>query len=190
MFRAPFPDHYALNSLLLVAKRFVYLPDRLVTVGVSPKSFGHYYYGGEQRAGAAYLGLSAPASDRLPGSELLNCMRDWLVLLKAAHPDTLAAVSPSQWSYAGRQVYHWMRDFEFGLLDTRELMRRVRLLLGGGERASFVLPFVRLPEPVTYAARARATPDGTESTTCGPRCGHCPGSTRSTNLSSGRARGT
>jgi glycosyltransferase involved in cell wall biosynthesis len=139
VFRAPFPDHYALNSLLLVAQRFVFIPDRLVTVGVSPKSFGHYYYGGEQRAGAAYLGLSTPAADRLPGSELLNCMRDWLVLLKSEYPDDLASVSPNQWSYAGRQTYHWMRDFEFGLVDTRELMRRVRLL-SWGERSSFVLP--------------------------------------------------
>lgn len=140
-FRAPFPDHYALNAMLLLADRFVYIPDRLVVVGISPKSFGHFYYGGEQRAGASYLGLGTPDDGRLPGSELLNYMREWLGLLKREYADFLSANEISRWNYAGRQVYHWMRDFEFGRIDSSELVGRASLL-SWPERLNFVLPLL------------------------------------------------
>src|SRR5204863_1963489 len=58
-FRAPFPDHFALNSMLLRAERVVVTDERLLVVGVSPKSFGHYFYTGRQREGARYLGAEA-----------------------------------------------------------------------------------------------------------------------------------
>lgn len=140
-FRPPFPDHYALNALLLSADRLVYIPARLVVVGVSPKSFGHYYYGDQQRAGAHYLGLGAPEDGRLPGSELLNCMREWLALLKSEYGDYLGEIEISRWNYVGRQVYHWTRDFEFGRLDVMELGRRARLL-SWIDRATFLVPLL------------------------------------------------
>ena len=140
-FRPPFPDHYALNSLLLVANKFVYIPDRLVVVGVSPKSFGHYYYSGDQPAGAQYLGLGSPTDGRLPGSELLNCMREWLALLKCEYDDYLGSVEISRWQYVGRQVYHWMRDYEFGRLSMDDLARRAQLL-SWSERITFLLPLL------------------------------------------------
>ena len=140
-FRPPFPDHYALNSMLLLAKKFVSIPDRLVVVGISPKSFGHYYYSGQQEAGSAYLGLERLETGRLPGSELLSRMHDWLALLKREYPDYLATVEISRWNYAGRQAYHWTRDFEFGLVDVPTLMRRAQTL-SWSERAMFLLPLV------------------------------------------------
>ena len=140
-FRPPFPDHYALNSLLLLADRFVYIPDQLVVVGISPKSFGHYYYGDQQQAGAQYLGLERPADGRLPGSDLLNCMREWLGLLKREYPEYLGEVEIDSWNYVGRQVYHWMRDFEFGLLSVSELAQRVGLL-SWADRVTFLLPLL------------------------------------------------
>lgn len=140
-FRPPFPDHWALNSMLLIADRMVYIPDRVVVVGISPKSFGHFYYGGQQRAGAQYLGLETADNGRLPGSELLNCMRDWLLMLKETYPEHLQGIDVSRWNYAGRQVWHWMRDFEFGTLSASELAARVsRLSLP--ERVMFVLPLL------------------------------------------------
>jgi glycosyltransferase involved in cell wall biosynthesis len=138
-FRAPFPDHYALVSLLLVAERFVYLDERLVVVGVSPKSFGHYYYSGQSDEGASYLGLHVLEDGRLPGSALLNCMREWLGLVKAAYPERLEAVRISRWQYVGRQVYYWAREFEFGKLSMRELMRRAAMV-SWADRFSFVAP--------------------------------------------------
>ncbi|HTL01282.1 MAG TPA: glycosyltransferase family A protein [Vicinamibacterales bacterium] len=140
-FQPPFPDHYALMSLLLLADKFVYLDDRLVVVGVSPKSFGHYYYSGQSDAGARYLGLRAADDGRLPGSELLNCMREWLGLVKAAYPDALRTTEISDWSYVGRQVYHWTREFEFGRVSLRELTRRA-MLISWRDRCTFVPPLL------------------------------------------------
>ncbi len=137
IFRPPFPDHYALNSLLLEAQTFVYYPERLVVVGVSPKSFGHYFYGDEQEAGARYLGLSSEFEGKLAGSELLNSMYAWLALLKTEYAGRLAGVEISRWNYAGRQVFHWFRQFEFDRLTLREILRRSRSL-SAFEWASFV----------------------------------------------------
>ena len=140
-FWPPFPDHYALSALLLIADRFVYIPDRVVVVGVSPKSFGHYYYGGQQREGTSYLGLDAGAAGRLPGSELLNYMREWLGTLKREYPEALADTAISRWNYAGRQVYHSMRDFEYGRIGPGELFALARLL-SVAEQVQFFLPLL------------------------------------------------
>jgi glycosyltransferase involved in cell wall biosynthesis len=140
-FQPPFPDHYALMSLLLLADKFVYIDDRLVVVGVSPKSFGHYYYSGQSDAGARYLGLQAADDGRLPGSELLNCMREWLALVKAAYPDALRTTEISDWNYVGRQVYHWTREFEFGRVSLREVIRRAALI-SWPDRCTFLAPLL------------------------------------------------
>jgi glycosyltransferase involved in cell wall biosynthesis len=126
-FRAPFPDHFALNSLLLRARRFVVTDARLVVVGVSPKSFGHYFYGGQQARGLQYLGSSSTFPGRLEGSELVNSMYSWLLELRRTYPE-LASVKPSRWHYAARQVNHWYRQLEFGRLSLGGLLARARHL--------------------------------------------------------------
>jgi len=59
LFRPPFPDHFALNSLLLYAKTWVFVPDKLIVVGVSPKSFGHFVNSNKEDEGKAYLGIDS-----------------------------------------------------------------------------------------------------------------------------------
>lgn len=51
-FVAPFPDHYLINALLIKAKKFLVISDKLVIIGISPKSFGHYVYGGDSKKGS------------------------------------------------------------------------------------------------------------------------------------------
>ena len=112
-FRAPFPDHFALNSMLLRAARMVVTDARLLVVGVSPKSFGHYFYGGHQREGTRYLGSEAAFPGMLDGSELVNSMHTWLIELRRTYPE-LANVPIARWQYVARQVNHWYRQVEFG----------------------------------------------------------------------------
>ena len=128
VFRPPFPDHYALNALLLETSRFMYIPDRLVVVGVSPKSFGHYFYSDRQEEGVRYLGLSSDFAGKMPGSELLNSMCVWLMLLRTEYSEHLGCTEINRRSYAGRQAYHWFRQFEFGRLPLTEIARRSRAL--------------------------------------------------------------
>ncbi|MHB1261334.1 MAG: glycosyltransferase family A protein [Thermoplasmatota archaeon] len=120
LFQPPFPDHYALNSLLLKAERYVVSPEKLVIVGVTPKSFGHYYYGNDQAGGMGYLGAGTEFPGRLPGEELLAAMHAWLLLLKRQHPE-LADVAISRFGYVLRVVHKWCRQYEHGDLGARQL---------------------------------------------------------------------
>src|SRR5260221_12305463 len=124
VFRAPFPDHFALNSFLLRAPRVVVSDERLLVVGVSPKSFGHYFYGGQQAEGLSYLGSRSVFPGQLDGSELVNSMHAWLLELQRTYPE-LAHVPVDRWGYAARQVNHWSRQLEFGLLSMRTFAARV-----------------------------------------------------------------
>lgn len=124
VFQAPFPDHYLLNALLIAADKWVYLPERLVVVGVSPKSFGHYFYSQTAGAGLAYLGISTHFPGALPGNELLNGMYAWLLDLKARYPVELKDVEIDQRGYVRRQVYSWLLQQRYGGISAKKLVSR------------------------------------------------------------------
>jgi glycosyltransferase involved in cell wall biosynthesis len=124
LFRAPFPDHFALNSFLLRADRVVVTDERLLVVGVSPKSFGHFFYGGQQLRGLDYLGSRSTFEGQIEGSELVNSMYAWLLELRRTYPE-VANVPVDRWGYAARQVNHWLRQVEFGQMSLRVLAQRV-----------------------------------------------------------------
>lgn len=124
LFQPPFPDHYALNSLLLTAGRWVFLPERLLVVGVSPKSFGHYVYSNREATGLSYLGIGPEFPGRLPGNELLNGMHLWLELLLARYPDLLAGARIDRGGYVRRQVYAWLVQRRAGASSLAELRSR------------------------------------------------------------------
>lgn len=128
VFQKPFPDHYALNSLLLTAPNWVFSPEKPLVVGVSPKSFGHYVYSNKQASGLSYLGINADFPGRLPGSELLNGMHVWLVLLKKNYPELLKGVEIDRAGYVRRQFYAWFIQRKLGAITTGDLMRNLGLL--------------------------------------------------------------
>lgn len=128
LFQAPFPDHYALNSLLLTADSWVFSPEKLLVVGVSPKSFGHYVYCNQQGGGLAYLGIKDDFGGRLPGNVLLNGMHIWLNLLKQNYAELLQGVDVDRAGYVRRQVYAWFVQLRLGTLTVRELIHNFSLL--------------------------------------------------------------
>lgn len=128
VFQPPFPDHYALNSLLLTADNWVFSPEKLLVVGVSPKSFGHYVYSNRQDSGLSYLGIVADFSGRLPGNELLNGMHVWLDLLKKNYPDLLTEVEVDRPGYVRRQFYAWFMQKKLGAITTGDFLRHLGLL--------------------------------------------------------------
>jgi hypothetical protein len=113
--------------MLLRAARFVVTDERLLVVGVSPKSFGHYFYGGQQREGVRYLGSGAAFAGMIDGSELINSMHAWLIELRRTYPE-LSRVPIARWQYVARQVNHWYRQVEFGALQPAALGERARSL--------------------------------------------------------------
>jgi glycosyltransferase involved in cell wall biosynthesis len=70
-FQSPYPDYYASNLLFLKAERIVICPMPLVTIGVSPKSFGAYYFNDKEEQGVEFL---------LPGP---NMNTSWLLAMEA-----------------------------------------------------------------------------------------------------------
>jgi len=81
-FQSPYPDFYASNMNLLVAERILAVPRPMVCIGISPRSFGFYYYNRRQEEGTRFLDnlLDQPTLQRLapflmPGDTLLTC---WL----------------------------------------------------------------------------------------------------------------
>ncbi len=54
-FQSPYPDYYATNAMLLKAERVLVLPKPMVTIGISPKSFGYYYYNESEKRGMEFL---------------------------------------------------------------------------------------------------------------------------------------
>jgi hypothetical protein len=54
-FQSPYPDFYAQNVLFLKASRILICPIPLVTIGISPKSFGFYYFNKSEKKGLEFL---------------------------------------------------------------------------------------------------------------------------------------
>ena len=85
-FQSPYPDYYAMNAALLKAERILVCPQALVTIGVSPKSFGYYYVNRAEQRGVEFLN-NAPDRESfrwlehvvLPGTEMNN---SWLLAME------------------------------------------------------------------------------------------------------------
>lgn len=54
-YQSPYPDYYASNAMMLKAERILVVPYPLVTIGISPKSFGFYYFNNSESKGNAFL---------------------------------------------------------------------------------------------------------------------------------------
>ena len=54
-FQSPYPDYYAANAVLLTARPLVVTPEPVALIGISPKSFGYYYFNAREEEGVAFL---------------------------------------------------------------------------------------------------------------------------------------
>jgi glycosyltransferase involved in cell wall biosynthesis len=86
-YQSPYPDYYASNVILLVAKSVVVDPRAMVAIGISPKSFGYYYFNDRADEGTAFLNNldaeSIPEPVRrnlLPGNPLFT---SWYLAMAA-----------------------------------------------------------------------------------------------------------
>jgi hypothetical protein len=133
LFRPPFPDFYALIALMLLADQWAYSPERLVIVGVSPKSFGRTLHRGGQDAairaqGMSYLGISTEFEGQLPGNEMVNGTYLSLRELQRDFGRELEGIAISRGDYVSHQVYNWFMRWRLGWLSGRDLRRMLRLL--------------------------------------------------------------
>ena len=54
-YQSPYPDYYATNAAMLKAENILIVPQPLVTIGISPKSFGFYYFNDLEEKGNKFL---------------------------------------------------------------------------------------------------------------------------------------
>ncbi len=85
-FQSPYPDYYASNVILLQSNSTLVVPSPMVTIGISPKSFGFYYFNNKEIEGNKFLKNIADPFIRkklkniiLPGS---NMNDSWLLSMQ------------------------------------------------------------------------------------------------------------
>jgi glycosyltransferase involved in cell wall biosynthesis len=128
VFQEPFPDHFALNAMLLLAERWEFVDERLLVIGVSPKSFGHYVYSSRSDAGLSYLGIDTAFEGWLPGNELLSAMYIWLEKLKRTFPEEMRDVEVSRGDYVARQVWSLVQQWRLGAIRLGDVASALRRL--------------------------------------------------------------
>ena len=91
-FQSPYPDYYAMNAALLNAKRILVCPQNLVTIGVSPKSFGFYFVNKSEKAGVEFL-------NNLPDQQTLQRLQHVLLPGSASNTSWLLAMEALRRNY-------------------------------------------------------------------------------------------
>jgi len=158
-FQSPYPDYYAANAVLLTARPLIATPHPVAMIGISPKSFGFYYFNARENDGVDFLQNVAGAAvtarlrnEFVPGS---NMNDSWLCAMQ-----TLAQNFPEV--TALRVRYDRYRGLQYGELFKRRggkgivaLIRTMRWwefpLYGA---AAFAFATARIL-PVRARARAR-----------------------------------
>ena len=86
-FQSPFPDFYATPALFLLSNRILVLPQPLVIIGITPKSYGSFHFNGLHAEGAKFLendsslsNASGLQSVMLPGTSYYD---SWLLAMEA-----------------------------------------------------------------------------------------------------------
>lgn len=53
-YEPPYPDYYTTSMCMLLAESFVYIPEALAVIGITPKSYGYYYRNNIEKEGMAF----------------------------------------------------------------------------------------------------------------------------------------
>jgi glycosyltransferase involved in cell wall biosynthesis len=133
VFQPPYPDYYALTSLLMLAETWVYHAESMLVVGITPKSHGSYQYSSDNETelrGLEYLGIDKEAKAQDPGSPTINQMNVWLENMKGSYPDKLDSVEMDRPNYLLRLTFFWCLDYQNGSISLKDLLFRFKELSG------------------------------------------------------------
>jgi len=121
IYQPPFPDHYALNASLLLSENWLVSYKKIIAVGISNKSFGHYFYSDQKNKGIEYLGLDFKFDNNISGSILNTCQMIWLKKIKNDYNTYLKSTNLNFNEYFTRQLYYNFRCFVYGQISMKEL---------------------------------------------------------------------
>jgi hypothetical protein len=117
---------FARFALLIEAEVMVAIPERLAVVGISPKSFGHYFFSGLQSDGVEYLGLNSQLPSQVLGTYHNRCLFMSLQHLAATYDDALGGKKPDSNVYMRMQLQEVLVQLRSGTCSPRELLVRCR----------------------------------------------------------------
>ena len=131
VFQPPYPDYYALGSLLMLAESWVYHPESLLIGGITPHSYGSYQFSLDYKTeveGLEYLGIDKEVRTQDPGSPTINQVNTWLEKMKENYHDKLDKVKMDRPNYLLRLVFFWCLDYRSGSISSNDLLARFKEL--------------------------------------------------------------
>jgi glycosyltransferase involved in cell wall biosynthesis len=164
-YQSPYPDYYAMNALMLVARRILVVPQPLVAIGISPKSFGYYWFNDRESGGVEFLknlpdeDVAARVRDVvLPGTNLAT---SWLLSMETLRLrfGEEHGLSVDYGRYRAMQVLHVLGRAVAEGHGTLAAYRRLAPMLRARERLAYgallgawAMPASLLPERLRRTA--------------------------------------
>jgi len=167
-FQSPYPDYYATNAVLLSSARLVASPEPFVMIGISPKSFGFYYFNSREAEGAEFLrNVSDPEiaevlkTSLVPGSNMNDSWLCAMQTLARRFPEARLRIAFARYrrfqyhallsTGRGRESWRHMRWWEYPFYLTimalfsacRLLPNRIRSTMEGRMLHTLVSPAPR-----------------------------------------------
>jgi len=116
-FQSPYPDYYAANVSFLKAEKILIYPKPVVTIGISPKSFGYYFFNNQEKSGVEFLNNLPDRSVMenlqgivLPGTDMNTF---WLIAMETMKKnyESQMSLDVNHARYRFLQIFHMARKF-------------------------------------------------------------------------------
>jgi hypothetical protein len=142
-FHSPFPDYYAMNHLFACAHSIVVEPRPLVVIGISPRSYGFYFYNHRESEGRSLLeGKAHPDEQQagqpplLPG---LNINNGWLRATEELYEQlgSPADFRPNYRRYRALQILHVYTGSLLQSTVPAEQLEELKRLMSGPEHVLY-----------------------------------------------------
>lgn len=143
-FQSPYPDYYASNVIFHIARKLLIIPTPLVTIGISPKSFGYFYFNDSEAEGNSFLNNILSETDvhadirrfLLPGTDMNT---SWLLAMNALACNYNLTVNISR--YRELQIRSVLSKYLSSTNPSKISIRKCRSKLTIFEYIWYILPF-------------------------------------------------
>jgi len=141
-FKSPYPDFYATPALFLKAERILVVPEPMVIIGITPKSYGFFHFNNQSAHGVDFLNNNAQLDAggdvegvRLPGTSYND---SWLLAMEALRRNFSGAVGmlPDHQRYRQLQIIHCIKKRYFDRAIDETQIAALKRRLSVSERLS------------------------------------------------------
>jgi len=146
-FQSPYPDYYAANVLFLKAEKILVFPKPSVTIGISPKSFGFFYFNDQDKIVTDFLNsfpeqniLKQLREILLPGTDMNT---SWLIAMETIKNNFVPAgkIKLNYSRYRFLQTVHTYRNnYNKKTPGTKKQLTELKNQLSIKEKLLFLMP--------------------------------------------------